>query len=208
MIENGFNSTPLFLADAILLGYAAHVPSILKSAFYELHIRSSRTQEAHVYEKTGGIYDAYKPTWDRQLYSGLEASHMLQIMEGRDWLVATIATLSITAIPKNLVQCDSYNQDTKKACQSHQMNWLGVDSSAGPGYITSLYDNPLDALQQLERDIRETVEENGICALCGKRVCAQLEGLRQYIWDELPLFFGLQPREEGKVYGYEAYLDV
>lgn len=200
------------VGDVILLGYAANLPSVLPSAFYDLHVQSSFAHQAQARSRraAGNVYNTVEPHATSQLFLGLEAAQVLQVMRGREWLLAAVTSIcSSTFKPAKLARCDSGNaalsDHIREVCLSSQTDVLDM---ANRSYGIDFYEDPLFTLEDMKGDIDDMVKGDDICASCGDRICRQLERLRQYIWDELPFFFGLQTREEGKEYGYETYLDV
>lgn len=152
----------------------------------------------------------YEQKTSRDSLGQLELSHLCQVAAGREWLRLALARLVCLAIPQKIdeLPCTSGDPSSCMCVQGVQVWWkslleLWVMSD-------SLFRIPLRMLDEAAKNLKCDVEGTrlGICQGRRRRIAQVLRAVRQYIWDELPYAFGVKPREEGVVYGYQSYLYV
>ncbi|KAI0699088.1 hypothetical protein BC835DRAFT_1541450 [Cytidiella melzeri] len=198
---------------AIRIGYDAGVPSILPAAFYNLHVMTSRLPMDMAccnLNADGSNYAHSQAGWqlanlhDSPL-SNLGVKEIAQLMQGRDWLWVVVTNLISEVIRDALTnrRCALREPGSilKKTCYPATDGILGRYRDARD--LRELCDDPLDGLILIKKRFRDQT----MCQSCRKHVCKIFDAFRQYIWDELPYFFGIKSRKEGELYGYKRYLD-
>ncbi|KAI0345788.1 hypothetical protein BDW22DRAFT_913409 [Trametopsis cervina] len=187
---------------AIDLATSASIPSVLPAAFYDLHVQTSLVSA--VANELGGPARPNDPylVWDKT-HDRFTASQIWQLTRGREWLRLIVTRFMTTTLPAELKR--QYGECTQsQACQVGKDNVLKISSSHAR--YNELYNDPLWGLYRMKKDVWRELEQMNMCATCGSWNTSTIEGLRDYIWAEMPYFFGLEERKDGSNYGYRDHI--
>lgn len=186
---------------------------MLPAAFYDLHCRSSITKET-VKKVNGKGSSLQTSTLCQQKWlQGLEPLRLIQLLEGREWIRAVSKQLFDSVIPAQLAsipstRCPNSGRQAKNCISDLRECWNRAVGRHATHHLE--YVDPLAVLWlaqgQYARRRRSSPEAPECCADCALHAASLIEGLRRYVWDELPYFFGIRERETDATYGYEQYL--
>ncbi|KAI0699081.1 hypothetical protein BC835DRAFT_1412734 [Cytidiella melzeri] len=172
---------------AIELAYAANIPSVLPTCYYGLHqqLTLGNGRMATQLNNTASDFADFSSRFD--VLDRLSASQISQVMRGREWLRIATAHLTAEVILKYYTCPSSCSFCVETRASLSRILRHSADSSNAIYKVTS-------------RDKR--------CPKGGDLEFHNvMKALNQYIWDELPFFFGLEKRKEGQEYGYKRYLE-
>ncbi|KAI0345787.1 hypothetical protein BDW22DRAFT_913487 [Trametopsis cervina] len=202
-LKDGKNKIELDLVSlpdpmiAIDLATSTRLSSVLPVAFYDLHVRTSLSST--ITEKLNGPAPPKDPFLDwEEILNPLSAAQMYQLMRGREWLRSIVTRFMTTILPAELKRPPP-DECTIARCPAGKTTTLKL--SRGQTRSNRLYIDPLYGLQTMKEDVQKN-----LCPGCADRTCQVLEGFREYLWAEMPYFFGLEERKDGVQYGYDQYL--
>lgn len=215
------------------LGYEARLLSIVPCAFYFLNSRLPElpwSLKWGRFEGEGPEQDVQ--TSMHSLLDGLTLSQVSQLMAGREILNGVTRSLLLSLLPNATLYCvdcieapiDSEETRRKRKYQGKTPCAPGIArwwrektpriTGSGQEATSIVFSDPLGTLAELSKAFETSMKHprykdsksEGICDCCQTNVTSALEKLRQYIWDELPYFFSVKPRDSGTVYGYQHYM--
>lgn len=223
----------MVLGHAVNLGYEARLLSIVPCAFYFLNSRLPElpwSLKWGRFEGEGPEQDVH--TSMHSLLDGLTLSQVSQLMAGREILNGVTRSLLLSLLPNATLYCvdcieapiDSEELRRKRKYQGKTPCAPGIArwwrektpriAGSGQEATSIVFSDPLGTLAELSKAFETSMKHprykdsksEGICDCCQTGVTSALEKLRQYIWDELPYFFSVKPRDSGTVYGYQHYM--
>lgn len=137
----------------------------------------------------------------------LEASHFLRFATGREYLRVAVRELIVQELPSKLGLCGCGSIVCSSAL--HQW-WQAQTSPVGEGSSDHpIYRDPLGTLEDMKCRLGNLSLEDSMRPtrlVCRTKLQKKIDACRRYLWDEIPYFFNLKPREEGVVYGWKSYL--
>lgn len=184
--------------------------SVLPLAFFELHVITSlpiRAGDKPVSKGTSQDFEDASSTM-LPILDSLKPQHICQLLQGREWLRVVVTRLVTTKVPQRIhyARLQPCLSPGLSGCKDEIKKWWDTLLRDHTGYH-QLPANPISAFITIsERFNRESAERYGVCSGCKGHICEILGACRQYMWDELPYFFAIKPREEGAIYGCDQYL--